>query len=196
LHTATKLKMITMTGPKHKDNYEYTVELPEGVKAEYSQGMLKLEGPKGKIERKFVSKSMKVEVKGNEVQLTTLRAGLRSKKESHTGRAHIRNMIRGVTEGHSYKVIAASTHFPMNVVIQDNKVVLKNYVGEKKARSLRIPEGVNAKIAGNMIEISSASIEKAGNFAGALEKLTTRPNFDNRIFQDGLYIVEKDGKQV
>jgi len=69
-------------------------------------------------------------------------------------------------------------------------------VGEKKARSLRIPEGVNAKIAGNMIEISSASIEKAGNFAGALEKLTTRPNFDNRTFQDGLYIVEKDGKQV
>ena len=188
--------MINMTEPKQKDHYEYSIEMPEGVKAEYSQGMLRLEGPKGKMERAFVSKNMKVEVKGNEITLTTLIKGLRAKKESHTARAHIRNMIRGVTEKHTYKVIAASTHFPMNVSVQNGQVILKNFVGEKKQRTLRIPEGVEAKISGNTIEIASTSIEKAGNFAGALEKLTRRTQFDNRIFQDGLYITEKDGKQV
>jgi large subunit ribosomal protein L6 len=188
--------MINMTAAKQKDHYEYSIEVPEGVKAEYANGMLILTGPKGTAKRAFVSKNLKVEAKKGEITLRTPRAGLREKKESHTGRAHIRNMIKGVTEGHAYKVIAASTHFPMNVAIQDNKIILKNYVGEKKPRTLRIPEGVEAKISGNIIEINSTSIEKAGNFAGALEKLTTRPNFDNRIFQDGLYITEKDGKQV
>ncbi|MFT4309386.1 MAG: 50S ribosomal protein L6 [Candidatus Woesearchaeota archaeon] len=185
-----------MTGPKHKDHYAYSIELPKGVSATYAHGMLEIKGAKGSVQRKFASKSMSVEVKDNIIVLNTLRAGLRAKKESHTAKAHINNMIRGASQGHTYKVIVASTHFPMNVSLQDGKIVLKNFIGEKKPRSLRVPEGVEAKINGNIIEIQSASIEKAGNFAGALEKLTIRPYFDNRIFQDGLYITEKDGKQV
>ena len=76
--------MIKMTEPIHKDHYTYHVEIPEGVTAEYVHGMLKVNGPKGKIERVFVSKSMKIEVANGQITLTTVRAGLRAKKESHT----------------------------------------------------------------------------------------------------------------
>ena len=114
----------------------------------------------------------------------------------NTFRAHIKNMIRGATEGHTYTLNIASTHFPMNVTAQGQVLTVKNYVGEKKPRSLTAPEGVSVKVSGSTIEVTSTSIEKAGNFAGRLEKLTQRPKFDDRIFQDGIYITKKDTRQV
>ncbi len=179
-----------------RTNFHYEVPLTEGVTAEYNNGVLKVTGPKGTVEKKILARSMTVKIEDGKIILETQRATKRDKRMINTYRAHIRNMIRGAKEGHIYKVIVASTHFPMTVNIQNNVLTIKNFVGEKKPRTMIIPENVKAKVSGNIIEIESASKEAAGNFAGSLEKLTKRPNFDNRIFQDGLYIIEKDGKKI
>ncbi len=179
-----------------RTNFYYEILLVEGVSAEYSNGVLKVSGPKGSVEKKVLSRTMSVKVENNSILLETQKSTKRDKRMINTYRAHIRNMIRGAKEGHVYKVIVASTHFPMTVNIQNNVLTIKNFVGEKKPRTIIIPENVRAKVSGNIIEIESASKEEAGNFAGSLEKLTRRPNFDNRIFQDGLYIIEKDGKKI
>lgn len=179
-----------------RERYESTVELPEGVSARFEHGTLTVSGPQGENARKLQSKDTKITVENGGVQLVTTRPTKRFKREINTFRAHITNMIEGVTNGHTYKVQVASSHFPITIQNQDGKLLVKNFVGEKKARSVRIPKGVTVKVEGDVIVITSAELEKAGNFAGALEKLCVRPNFDNRIFQDGLYIIEKNGRKV
>lgn len=179
-----------------RERYEYAIELPDGVTASFALGELTITGPKGAVTRRLQSKDTIVAVDGSRITLTTRKATKRFKREAHTFRSHVQNMIRGSTEGHTYTLKIASSHFPITVQQQGEKIVVKNFVGEKKARELAIPEGVSVKVSGDTVEVTGTDIVRAGNFAGALEKLCARPSFDNRIFQDGIYIVEKDGKRV
>ena len=179
-----------------RERYDTTVELPEGVSASFEHGVLTMRGEKNEISRKLQSKDTKITVENGSIALVTARPTKRHKREINTFAAHIRNMVEGVTRGHTYKVRIASSHFPITVQVQDGKLIVKNFVGEKKPRSARIPEGVDVNVNGDTIEIASSDLESAGNFAGALEKLCVRPSFDTRIFQDGLYIVEKNGRKV
>jgi large subunit ribosomal protein L6 len=38
--------------------------------------------------------------------------------------------------------------------------------------------------------------ELTSQTAALIEKLTRRPGFDKRIFQDGIFMIEKDGKPL
>jgi large subunit ribosomal protein L6 len=179
-----------------RERYEHIVELPEGASATYEHGTLTVTGQKGSVARALQSKDTAITIDGSAITLTTTRPTKRHKREIHTFRAHINNMIEGAVNGHTYTLKIASSHFPITVQNQNGMIIVKNFVGEKKPRSARIPQGVNVAIDGDTITITSSDLEKAGNFAGALEKLCVRPNFDNRIFQDGLYITEKNGRTV
>ena len=61
---------------------------------------------------------------------------------------------------------------------------------------MKIRAGVKVTIAGTDITVESHNKEWAGSQASAIELLTRRPGFDTRVFQDGIYITEKDGKKV
>jgi len=49
---------------------------------------------------------------------------------------------------------------------------------------------------GHFIIVESVNKENAGQTAASIEKLTRRAAFDKRVFQDGIFIIEKDGKPV
>ena len=58
------------------------------------------------------------------------------------------------------------------------------------------PENVNVKIEGDVIVIESTDKEAAGKTATNIEQLTRITDKDRRIFQDGIYVIEKSGKVV
>jgi large subunit ribosomal protein L6 len=110
--------------------------------------------------------------------------------------AHIKNMIKGLTKKFKYKLQISNVHFPMTVTLDKskNELVIKNFLGEKKERRIKIAKEVEVKVNKEEIEIESISIEKAGQCAANIEKGTKVRNKDRRIFQDGIFITEKPGR--
>lgn len=173
-----------------------TIQLPEGCTFTQDKKTLTIKGPKGEVTRKQPDKKITIHQQNQELTLTYKNATKREKRMLFTTRAHIKNMIKGVQEGFIYKLKICSGHFPMNVTIKNDTLEIKNFIGEKVPRTLKIKTGATVKINGDEIIVESTNKEIAGQTAGSIEKLTRRPGFDKRIFQDGIYIIEKDGKSM
>jgi large subunit ribosomal protein L6 len=82
----------------------------------------------------------------------------------------------------------------MTVTFSNNQFTIKNYLGEKNPRVLDLKKygaDVKLKVKGDLIEVESHELEKAGIVATKLEAMTRETKKDVRIFQDGIYITKK-----
>jgi large subunit ribosomal protein L6 len=179
-----------------KKSTEATISIPEKVEIKVELPLLSIKGQKGEVKKNISNPKLKIEVKDKNILVTSPYMTKREKKLVNTYAAHVRNMIKGVTEGHKYILKVCSSHFPMNVAVNNNQLIIKNFIGEKFPRTLDLKQGVDVKIEGDKINVESVDKELAGITASDIEQLTRRPGFDRRIFQDGIYIIEKDGKAV
>lgn len=180
---------------KHEKLTE-TITLQEGCTFTHDKKIMMVKGPKGELTRILPDKKIKITNEGKDLILTYTDATKREKRMLFTTRAHIKNMLKGVVEGFTYKLKICSGHFPMNVSLKGDTIEIKNFIGEKVPRTLKIKQGASVKIDGTEIIVESTSKEIAGQVAGSIEKLTKRPGFDKRIFQDGIYIIDKAGKKI
>ena len=110
---------------KRKINVE--IEIGEGIHASLENNVLTLKGPKGENKRNFNNPLIQIKVDGNKIKLNSTRFTKREKKLAGTFKSHILNMIKGATEGHIYKLKVCSSHFPMNVSLNDTEFIVKNF---------------------------------------------------------------------
>ena len=168
--------------------------LPETLSATVTNGLIIIKGPKGTIERNLYHPTTTIKLEGKKIILDATYSTKRERKLIGTYKAHIKNMFKGVLEGHTYKLKICSGHFPMNVKLSGNELIVNNFIGEKVPRKITIKPNVKVKIEGQDIIVESNSKESAGQVAADIETMTKIKNKDLRIFQDGIYITEKDGK--
>ncbi|RMF05964.1 50S ribosomal protein L6 [Candidatus Woesearchaeota archaeon] len=172
------------------------ITLPEGIQAAYENNELVVKGPKGEVRKKLLAPRISIAVDGNSVVLSSKNATKREKTLMGTFKAHIRNLIKGAQEGYTYKLKICAGHFPMNVSVSGNEFVVKNFLGEKVPRKVKIREGAAVKVEGDIVVVESNNKEIAGQMAADIEQLTVVKNRDRRIFQDGIFIIEKDSKKI
>ena len=82
-------------------------------------------------------------------------------------------------------------HFPMQVKVDGKTLVIGNFLGEKKPRIAKILGETKVKVSGNEVAVSGINKEDVGQTAANIEQKTKIKRFDPRIFQDGIYIVQK-----
>jgi large subunit ribosomal protein L6 len=171
------------------------IEIPSGVSARIENKTLVIQKGSEESKRK-INPKMKIIVEGNKVIITSDRATKKEKKIFGSMKAHVRNMIKGLGEKFIYKLQVASVHFPMTLTYDKptNELVVKNFLGEKKDRRIKLVSDIDVKINKDIIEIQSHDIEKAGQAATNIEKGTKVRKRDRRIFQDGIFIIEKPGR--
>jgi large subunit ribosomal protein L6 len=172
------------------------IELPSGINAKVEANRVQLTGQKGEVKRDFSDKDIEIKNEGNKIFLNASKPGKRNKKRIKSYIAHIKNMIKGCSEGHTYVLKICSGHFPMNVSISNNQIIVKNFLGEKVPRTLKLTPGAQVKIEGDKIIVESPSKEIAGQISSNIELLTRRTKYDIRIFQDGVWIISKDGREI
>ncbi len=178
------------------DKIEERIVLPEGIEVKVEGNRITVKGPKGEVKRKLVYPRIRIEIKDKNFVLSASKPTKREEAMIGTFKAHIKNMLEGAKEGYSYKLKICASHFPMMVSVSGDEFVVKNLLGEKVPRKLKIKEGAIVKVEGDLVIVESIEKEKAGQVAADIEQLTKRTKYDRRIFQDGIYIIEKAGKKV
>ena len=174
------------------DRIEHTVEIPEGVSASIDGDTVTITGPKGSVSRDFASARHDIFQEGGAL---IVRIDVPRRKEralAGTWNAHLNNMVKGVTDGFTYTLKALYSHFPMTLAVQGNQLIVNNYFGERVPRSANILAGVDVKVQ-NKTEIVVSGIDKeaVGQTAANIERSTTVKKRDRRVFQDGIYLIEK-----
>ena len=172
------------------------VEVPEGVEVTVEGNTVRVKGPRGELERELKYPGVKIFTEDGKVVVYKEFPRKKDIAIARTFKAHIANMIKGVTEGFTYKLKVVYSHFPMTVKVRGDEVVIENFLGEKNPRRAKILPGVTVKVMGQEIIVESIDKEKAGQTAANIEQATRITKWDRRVFQDGIYIVEKAGKPI
>ncbi len=170
------------------------IEIPEKTELKLELPKIIVSGPLGSIEKKFKFKGITIKKENNSLIIQHEKATKKDKKMINTIASHIYNMIRGVNKGYEYKLQICSTHFPISVKIdkENNLLIIKNFLGENKDRTVKIIPGVDVKIEGDIIKVSSINKELAGQQAANIEIVSKIKGYDRRIFQDGIWIIKKE----
>lgn len=179
----------------HKEIYQ-KIEIPEGVEAEIDRTILKVKGPEGNVEKNFKKLNLDFKKENNQIVIGHKKATKKEKKLINTISAHVKNMIKGVQKKFEYELKICYSHFPITVELKGREVLIKNFLGEKEPRKMKIPQDVDIEISKETVKVISSDKELAGQVAANFEKLTRTKKKDIRIFQDGLYIINKAGKEI
>ena len=134
-----------------------------------------------------------MKVEGNQVVLQTEWPRKREIGMLGTAAAHIRNMVKGVTQGYRYDLRTVYAHFPVTVKVDDKARVLKieNFTGEKTPRYARILEGVKVAVKGEDISVEGIDLKSVSQTAANIQDSTKVKKKDLRVFLDGIYISGK-----
>ena len=105
--------------------------------------------------------------------------------------SHVRNAFHGVTDGWEYRMEVFYSHFPMQVSVEGEEVVVENFLGERAPRRTPIRGDTDVEVSGEDLTLSGPDKDDVGQTAADLEQLTRVTDKDTRVFQDGVYITEK-----
>lgn len=172
--------------------YEAKVDVPDNVDVKIEGMKVIAKGPKGILEKDFsFAKGIELVKENKKIIVRAYFPKRRTKALVGTIKAHIRNMIIGVTKGYRYKLKIIFSHFPVSVKVQGDKIIIENFLGEKAPRIAKVVGNVNVKVESDDIIVEGIDIEAVGQTAANIELATKISEFDRRVFVDGIYIYEK-----
>ena len=154
--------------------------------------IVQIKGPKGELVRTFERLKVHISLRDKKFTIQSIFGNKAEASMVGTITGHISNMIKGVTEGFTYKVRVITSHFPATVEVQKNCILVKNLYGRRDP--IRIPhdKSVTITVKGDMITMTGIDIEKVSQTAARLAEATRlrgRQSKDPTVFQDGLYVV-------
>ena len=168
-----------------------TYEIPEGVEFRKDEEFLIAKGPKGDLKKLFKHPQIKVSINDKKIEIKSDSERRKTKAIMGTWEVLVKNMALGVSKGYEAEVKLLHSHFPAKLELKDNKLLVSNFLGERRARSATLPKGVEVKIDKNIITITGTDKELIGQAGTRIENTTKIKGFDRRIFQDGCYMVKK-----
>lgn len=170
--------------------YSREISIPNGVSAEVDRNKIKVSS-KGELKREFkLAYGVKILKQDNKIVASSEFSDRKTKALIGTIIAHVRNMIKGVTDGYAYRMKIVYSHFPMTVKVEGNKVMTQNFIGERTPRIAQIVGNTQVKIEGQDVIITGQAIEEVGLTASNIEQSCRIVGYDKRRFSDGIFLVQ------
>jgi len=182
------------------------------VEVEVGARKIKVKGPLGTLERDFKHISMDIrKVTGEMLGLNEEDDGAEALSASYikvdlwfatrkqlacvrTICSHIENLFTGVIQGFTYKMRFVYSHFPINVTLAGENVEIRNFLGEKRVRKIKLLPGVSYHRSENVkdeISLIGIDIAAVSLTAAQIQQATNIRHKDLRKFLDGIYVSEK-----
>ncbi|MBU0586135.1 50S ribosomal protein L6 [Candidatus Micrarchaeota archaeon] len=158
------------------------MNIPEGISVNVDGLLVKVKGPKGEVEKRFMMPKTSIKVEGSALQISTTSLSM-----NNTIEAIIACMFKGVSEGYMRKLKVVYAHFPFSVEVKGNVVNIKNFLGERLNRTARILGNTKVEPKGQEVTISGSDKEAVGQTVANIKNALKINNKDSRVFQDGLY---------
>ncbi len=174
-----------------KINILEKIKIPGGVEVSVINHMVGVKGIKGEINKKLFDPRISIVKEDDNIIVKCSKASKYDLTKANTYIAHIKNMLKGVSNGYEARLKICSGHFPMNVSVSDNKIIIKNFLGEKVPRVTNIMGRVNVKVEGDIIIVSGCDKDNVGQTSANIENVTRITKKDRRVFMDGIFIIKK-----
>lgn len=165
-----------------------TVDVPEGVQVSLDGMVLTVTGPKGKITKDFAHSKLNIAMDQGKITLEAPSKGKRFDATVGTIAAHVRNMFKGVTKGHSYNMKVIYAHFPITVKVAGKSVLIENFMGERSKRMAKIVGDVKVTVQGEELSLEGVDKDDVGQTAANIHMAAHVKKMDPRVFQDGVYV--------
>ena len=176
---------------------DQVLAVPEGVTVDIKSRIITVTGPKGSLTKNLRHIDVAFsQPSAAEIKITVHHGDRKHVAALRTVKSIIANLITGVTKGYLYKMRYVYAHFPINVnLINDGKTVeIRNFLGEKRVRTVDVLEGVKVEISSaqkDELILSGISVENVSQSAADIQQITRVRNKDIRKFLDGIYVSEK-----
>lgn len=167
-----------------------TVNIPEGVNITIDNIKVMVSGPLGQNQRDLWYPGITIKKEDSSL---VIESGIPRREQMAimgTFESHLKNMITGVTKGYEYTMKVVYSHFPIQLKTEGNKILINNFLGEKKSRKANIAGNSKVEIKGDHVIITGINKEEVGQTAANIRMATKIKRFDPRVFQDGVYLVE------
>jgi large subunit ribosomal protein L6 len=171
---------------------ENTVEVPEEVNLTLDGHKVAVTGTNGTVSRDFAHAKLNLDYAENTLRIWVENPRKKQASLVNTLSSHVKNMIKGVTDGFTYRLKIVFIHFPMTINVQGNRVVINNFVGERSPRVAKIQGNVQVKVDGDDIIVTGNDIESVAQTAANIQQSTHIRNKDLRKFLDGIYVYRKE----
>lgn len=173
--------------------------IPEGVTVQIKARNVKVTGPRGELTKDLKHIDVAFEKVDNKAIKITVHNGDRKHVAAlRTVKSLVANLITGVTKGYKYKMRYVYAHFPINVNVIEvdgqKFVEIRNFLGEKRVRQVKIHEGVTVEPSANVkdeLVLSGSSLEAVSQNAADIQQICRVRNKDIRKFLDGIYVSER-----
>ena len=169
------------------------VATPSGVTATIEGQTLTVKGPKGTLSMQLLDDLVKYEVGEGEIRVTPLTSAQRNRAAWGMQRTNVQNLVTGVTEGFSKKLLISGVGYRAQAQGKN----LKLQLGYSHDVNFPVPEGVEVKTPDQTtVEISGIDKQKVGQVAAEIRRWRKPEPYKGKgIKYDGEYIFRKEGKK-
>jgi large subunit ribosomal protein L6 len=168
------------------------VAVPSGVEVSLSENMLTVKGPKATLTRTVRPKDVSISIEDNQVTISPNETDLAPALWG-TYAAHVRNMVKGVTEGFTKVLEIEGVGY--RAELKGNELVLN--VGFSHSVPMAVPEGLTVTVEKNVITITGADKELLGQFAADVRAVRPPEPYKGKgIRYQGEFIIRKQGKKA
>ena len=168
------------------------VTVPSGVTASIADGQLSVKGPKGTLAIPLADE-VTYSVEDGVIAVKPVNDSKRARAFWGMQRTLIQNLITGVTEGYTKKLLITGVGYRANA----QGKTLKLQLGYSHDVDFAVPEGIEIKTPDNTtVEISGIDKQQVGQVAAEIRRWRKPEPYKGKgIKYDGEFIFRKEGKK-
>ena len=168
------------------------VPVPAGVTATIEGGVMSVKGPKGTLSLKL-SEDISYDVQADGIAVNPANDTKRARAFWGMQRTLVQNLVTGVTEGFTKKLLITGVGYRANATGKK----LKLQLGYSHDVDIDVPADLEVKTPDNTtVEISGADKQKVGQLAAEIRRWRKPEPYKGKgIKYDGEFIFRKEGKK-